>query len=226
MRRGEDSIPLRRKLAEDLSARIRNLTPAAQVFKVPRHTHWAAVFRQDLGAAGIRDRDNAGKVADFHALRHNFISNLATGVMHPKMAQALARHATITLSMGRYTHGDHGEQSEAYEAFQDLPPIDRKKAQATGTNYAGRQPRSRALCWAQNHGRRETSGDFGILIPLKEAVCAGVGKFSKNKDSSDKYRAKPISRRGARAAEGAGLENRCGACVTVGSNPTLSVCYY
>src|SRR5262249_7760573 len=31
-----------------------------------------------------------------------------------------------------------------------------------------------------------------------------------------------LNRRGARAAEWAGLENRCGACATAGSNPALS----
>lgn len=41
---------------------------------------------------------------DFHALRHQFISNLARGGAHPKEAQALARHSTITLTMDRYTH--------------------------------------------------------------------------------------------------------------------------
>ncbi len=35
-------------------------------------------------------------------------------------------------------------------------------------------------------------------------------------------RGKACSRRGAGAVERGGLENRCGACTTVGSNPTLS----
>ena len=39
-------------------------------------------------------------MADFHALRHTFVSNLANS----KMAQPLARHSTITLTMDRYTH--------------------------------------------------------------------------------------------------------------------------
>jgi integrase len=59
---------------------------------------------QPLAAAKITYRDADGRVFDFHALRHQFISNLARGGVHPKEAQALARHSTITLTMDRYTH--------------------------------------------------------------------------------------------------------------------------
>ncbi len=43
-------------------------------------------------------RDDAGWVTDFHGLRRTFISNLARGGVHPKVAQQLARHSTITLT--------------------------------------------------------------------------------------------------------------------------------
>ncbi|MFH5804676.1 hypothetical protein [Alienimonas sp. DA493] len=36
-------------------------------------------------------RDAAGRVLDFHALRHTFVTNLARSGVHPKHAQALAR---------------------------------------------------------------------------------------------------------------------------------------
>ena len=39
----------------------------------------------------------------FHALRHTFITNLARSGVHPKTAQSLARHSTITLTMDRYS---------------------------------------------------------------------------------------------------------------------------
>ncbi len=48
--------------------------------------------------------DESGHVIDFHALRHTFITNLARGGVHPKTAQSLARHSTITLTMDRYSH--------------------------------------------------------------------------------------------------------------------------
>jgi hypothetical protein len=53
-------------------------TPAAQAFNIPNHRRdSAAMFRQDRDTAGIPERDDAGRVADFHALRHTFITNLA-----------------------------------------------------------------------------------------------------------------------------------------------------
>jgi hypothetical protein len=38
-------------------------------------------------------RDEAGRVFDFHSLRHQYISNLAAAGVHPKIAQTLARHS-------------------------------------------------------------------------------------------------------------------------------------
>ncbi len=49
-------------------------------------------------------RDASGRIADFHALRHTFITNLARAKVHPKNAQTLARHSTINLTMNVYTH--------------------------------------------------------------------------------------------------------------------------
>ena len=52
----------------------------------------------------LRDKDRDGRVADFHALRHGFITYLVTANVPPKVAQTLARHSTITLTMDRYAH--------------------------------------------------------------------------------------------------------------------------
>ena len=49
------------------------------------------------GSSVLSYRDDSGRFADFHALRHTFITNLATGGVHPKTAQTLARHSAITL---------------------------------------------------------------------------------------------------------------------------------
>jgi hypothetical protein len=40
--------------------------------------------------------------------------------VHTKVAQALARHSTITLTMDRYSHNLVEEQSAAVEALPDL----------------------------------------------------------------------------------------------------------
>jgi integrase len=76
----------------------------------------ARMIRKDLEAAGIpyEVKGAAGsQFADFHSLRHTFITMLARNGVHPKEAQALARHSTISLTMDRYTHADASALAEA-----------------------------------------------------------------------------------------------------------------
>ncbi len=61
-------------------------------------TFWA-----DLEAAKIAREDDEGRVVDFHALRTTFVSWLAMNGAHPRVAQALARHASVETTMARYT---------------------------------------------------------------------------------------------------------------------------
>jgi integrase len=107
-----------------MSAQLRKFTklhlPNAHIFNMPGSDHTARMIRADLKAAGIEYRDDAGRVADFHCLRHTFVSNLAGCGVHPKTAQTLARHSTIALTMDRYTH-DLPEQS--VRAVAKLPDL-------------------------------------------------------------------------------------------------------
>ena len=80
----------------------------------------AKMLRLDLEAAGIDYKDASDRFADFHSLRHTFISNLARSGVHPRMAQALARHSKIDLTMNVYTHMVIGDLASAVES---LPAI-------------------------------------------------------------------------------------------------------
>jgi hypothetical protein len=86
------------------------------------------MLRGDLEAAKIAYRDAKGRVFDFHALRHQFISNLARGGVHPKEAQALARHSTITLTMDRYTHLGLADLTSALDRLPALTASDEEGA--------------------------------------------------------------------------------------------------
>ena len=66
--------------------------------------------------------DAAGQVADFHALRHSYITLLAQSGVHPKTAQDLARHSDINLTLSRYTHTVLTDRSEALSGLPDLSP--------------------------------------------------------------------------------------------------------
>ena len=133
-RRREDTLPLKPATATLLEPFVRTLAPACNVFRLPRREYVAGMLRADLEAAGIPYRDEQGRVADFHALRHAFVSNLVASGVAPKTAQALARHSTIESTLGRYTHLYRGDEANAIASLPDLdrPPSDAQRA--TGTD--------------------------------------------------------------------------------------------
>ncbi len=78
------------------------------------------MMADDSLAAKVARIDEEGRVADFQALRHTFITNLTRGGVAPKVAQALARHSTITLTLDRYTHLRPEDELRALDVLPDL----------------------------------------------------------------------------------------------------------
>ena len=70
----------------------------------------------------LRYVDGDGKFADFHALRHTFITNLSLANVSPKTAQLLARHSDIKLTMQIYTHVNPEEQAKAINSLPGFKP--------------------------------------------------------------------------------------------------------
>jgi integrase len=95
--------------------------------------HAAEMLRHDLQEAAIPYTDDSGKVFDFHAFRHQFISMLAQSGVHPKTAQELARHSSITLTMDHYTHIGLHDLNAALESLPGLPTTESSAMKATGT---------------------------------------------------------------------------------------------
>ncbi|MBN2292321.1 MAG: tyrosine-type recombinase/integrase [Pirellulales bacterium] len=69
----------------------------------------------------LKYQDSQGRFADFHSLRHTFVTNLCKADISPKTAQTLARHSDIRLTMNIYSHVDLEDQSAA---IAKLPGID------------------------------------------------------------------------------------------------------
>ena len=92
----------------------------------------AKMLRIDLDTAGIAYTTDDG-IADFHSLRHTFISNLVSGGVHPKLAQQLARHSTITLTMDRYSHVGLLDMTAALESLPTVSTSEQQTLRATGT---------------------------------------------------------------------------------------------
>jgi len=162
--RQEDVLPLRAETAILIREYLSKLFPENPAFPM-RKGRGAEMMRHDLEAAEIEYVDEGGRYADFHSLRHSYITALAKSGVHPKTAQSLARHSTISLTMDHYTHTVLEDQSEALKKLPDLSaPDDEQKQKATGT--AGAEPsKSVAFCVPFQGGfdgiERDKSGQVG-----------------------------------------------------------------
>ena len=168
-RRRRDELPLRPELADALKTFLIAKLPMALAFHVPPSDQTADMLRADLTAARqawldlaptpkekaererstfLAESDEAGRVVDFHALRHSFITALARSGVHPKVAQTLARHSTITLTMDRYSHVETDELSLAVAGLPDLLTYIPEAKRATGTDGRTTTDPRLALCLA------------------------------------------------------------------------------
>jgi len=143
-RRKNDVIPLRSDLAE----RIKNWLSTRTKLKDQEpligisNKRTGEMLRKDLAfarktwLASIVDKelrkkaeessflcfvDAQGRYADFHALRKTFITNLSKSGVSPKMAQSLARHSDINLTMNVYTDVVLEDQAVAVELLPGVP---------------------------------------------------------------------------------------------------------
>ena len=66
-------------------------------------------------------QDSEGCYADFHALRHTYLSRLGRSGASPKAMQRLARHTTVELTLGRYTHASLYDLAGAVDGMPPLP---------------------------------------------------------------------------------------------------------
>lgn len=134
-RRRQDTIPLRPEITAALREFLAGKMPAAPAFPtMPERQHVCDMFRLDVEAAGIAYVDDSGRYADFHALRHTFISNLAAAGVHPRTAQELARHSDINLTMSRYSHVLRDQMADAIAVLPDLNKPAAEQQRATGTD--------------------------------------------------------------------------------------------
>ncbi len=154
-------------------------------------------------SAMLAYKDTGGRVADFHSLRHTFITRLARSGASPAEAKALARHSTITLTVDHYTHLRIEDERKALNALPDLdiPPKGRgavEELAATGTDgKAGIEDSTTA--GAQNMQKTTVSDGLSqsrIGTPKDaEGGCAGMAW---NTRSGRVKRIAPLGKRGGR----------------------------
>lgn len=119
-RRRRDEQPLRADLVELLREFLKGKTADSRLWPGTWYRRAAEVLRVDLEAAGIAYRDDRGRVVDFHALRHTYITSLHRGGTYGKILQEMARHSTPMLT-ARYTHVEMNDMQAALDALPKLP---------------------------------------------------------------------------------------------------------
>ncbi len=65
-----------------------------------------------------------GEQADFHALRHTYLSRLGRSGATPKVMQMLARHSDLGITIGRYGHASLHDLASAVDGLPPLPASD------------------------------------------------------------------------------------------------------
>ena len=168
------NLPLRATMVELMRFYLAGKLPSAKAFPKLNREHSAEMLREDLTDADIPYTDDDNRVFDFHALRHQFISSLAAGGVHPKTAQELARHSRIDLTMNLYTHVFRGDLSGALDALPDYSAKPETQ-RATGTNDTSPDcgEKRLALCLAHQDGKQGYSG-----IRSGQAIASAQGEES------------------------------------------------
>jgi len=91
--------------------------------------------RARRATAFLAERDAQGRVLDFHAFRHGFITGIVSSGAPVSVAQRLARHSTPTLTLGVYSTVTLADERQALDAA--FAPAAAEPAaeelQATGT---------------------------------------------------------------------------------------------
>lgn len=165
--RREDEIPLAGDLVPLLQEHLETRQKGQPAFSLPTRNNYMACLQADLKAAGIPYETPRG-YADFHALRHTFVSRLAKSTAPPKVVQDLARHSDPRLTFNVYGHIGIADHAKALNELPSLGNVsvvaDKQEAclAATGTGndqYSGQYICSESATEGdtKGHGRTQTS---------------------------------------------------------------------
>ena len=181
--RRDDTLPLLATTAAMLREYVNKRPLDKPLFTLPRREAIAGVLRVDLEAAGIPYRDATNRVVDFHALRHTFITNLAQGGVHPKTAQSLARHSTITLTMDRYSHTGRDDEFRALSALPNLSQPSSNGDSPAAEQNQKQSPSVSADCLLERGRFRDTSVDSERLKSSSSTNSKTPTKQGKNREN-------------------------------------------
>jgi integrase len=116
----------------------------------------------------LRYKDSEGRAADFHALRHTFITRLIRSGVSPTIVKILARHSTFALTIDRYTHILNGDTRSALNQLPDFSG-GRQELRKTGTDD---QPASSGLQHRLQHSDCPKGQNLSspVTVEMKEQL--------------------------------------------------------
>ena len=187
-RRRQDVILLRSDTSAELREFLRAKTPNTPAFKMPDKYRVADMLQADLADADIPYVDDAGRYADFHALRHCTGTLLAVSGVHPKVAQTIMRHSTPELTLNRYSHVGLRDQRQALEGLPSMKPdtMEQEAGSATGTDNLAAD-RSAA------HLQRAERPTEQCLSSYAMTKGTGESEDGKNKDVPNPLKKRTVS---------------------------------
>jgi len=125
----DDTVPLHHDLVARLKAKKLTST-GSHVFEVPSRMH---LYKKDLKAADIPYKDEKGRQADFHALRHTFATMLHANGANQAVAMKAMRHSDPKLTAVTYNDSD---LLPVANAVSQLPSVISKPKKSSWT-YVG-----------------------------------------------------------------------------------------
>ncbi len=118
--RKKDVAPFGKDVAKLVPRFIEGKPPEEKLWPGRWFRRAAEILRVDCVVAVVEYVDRQGQILDFHALRHGYVTTLMAVADNPKTAQELARHSTMSLTLGD-THPGGQAIADTVNAMPPLP---------------------------------------------------------------------------------------------------------
>jgi len=140
--RRTDVQVIRRDVSDILAAWLETQPPHKLLFPL---SNGSLSIQHDLAVAAIAYRDPEGRYADFHALRHTYITRLVASNVNMALVQSLARHSTPVLTINRYTDRRMLDRKTALAALPAPPKNTMAVRSDTDVAVPGKYSAGRAM---------------------------------------------------------------------------------
>ncbi len=124
--------PMPADLAGHLRPWLAQRKPGKPLWRTP-HNACRAWLQKDLEAAGVAYQDARGEYADFHAMRHTYITRLNRAGTPLATAMSLARHSDPKLTLKAYDHANDTDRRAAIAAAFGGTPTQIGEPQTAGS---------------------------------------------------------------------------------------------